>query len=169
MWTLRAILICISLMFFRLFTAIKITRLRMLSLALCPIFKRVICILMSNFLSSLYVLDNSPLLDVELMKIFAQSVGCELFLMKASFDLQLNEIPFINSQHEYLSHCSGQKVVSGTDKFKTITYFLFYKFCSFAFTLSPLIHLDLSFVQGDKYGSNCILLHADILVNSTIS
>ena len=28
-----------------------------------------------------------------------------------------------------------------------------------------LIHLDLSFVQGDKYGSICILLHADILLD----
>ena len=28
--------------------------------------------------------------------------------------------------------------------------------------LRSLIHLDLSFVQGDKYGSICILLHADI-------
>jgi hypothetical protein len=29
-------------------------------------------------------------------------------------------------------------------------------------TLRSLIHLDLSFVWGDKYGSTCILLHADI-------
>jgi hypothetical protein len=28
--------------------------------------------------------------------------------------------------------------------------------------LRSLIHLDLSFVQGNKYGSICILLHADI-------
>jgi hypothetical protein len=30
----------------------------------------------SNFLSSLYILDISPLLDVGLVKIFSQSVGC---------------------------------------------------------------------------------------------
>jgi len=28
--------------------------------------------------------------------------------------------------------------------------------------LRSLIHLDLSFVQGDKYKSICILLHVDI-------
>jgi hypothetical protein len=28
--------------------------------------------------------------------------------------------------------------------------------------LRSLIHLDLSFIQGDKYGSIWILLHADI-------
>ena len=40
-------------------------------------------------------------------------------------------------------------------------------FCSIrfsvsGFTLRSLIHLDLNFVQGDRYGSICILLHADI-------
>jgi hypothetical protein len=30
--------------------------------------------------------------------------------------------------------------------------------------LRPLIHLDLSFVQGDRYGSICILLPAGIQV-----
>ena len=44
---------------------------------------------------------------------------------------------------------------------------LFPTFCSIRFSVSSfmlrsLIHLDLSFVQGDKYGSICILLHADI-------
>jgi hypothetical protein len=32
----------------------------------------------SNFLSSLYILVISPLSDVELVKIFSQSVGCLL-------------------------------------------------------------------------------------------
>ena len=31
--------------------------------------------------------------------------------------------------------------------------------------LRSLIHLDFSFVQGNKYGSICILLHADIQVD----
>jgi hypothetical protein len=31
-----------------------------------------------------------------------------------------------------------------------------------SFMLRSLTHLDLSFVQGDKYGTICILLHADI-------
>ena len=34
-----------------------------------------------------------------------------------------------------------------------------------SFMLQYWIHLDLSFVQADKYGSVCILLHADIQLN----
>ena len=36
------------------------------------------------------------------------------------------------------------------------------RFGESGFMLRSLIHLDLSFVQGDKYGSMCILLHEDI-------
>ena len=43
---------------------------------------------MSNFLSSLYVLDISPLSDVGLVKIFSQSVGCHFVLLTLSFALQ---------------------------------------------------------------------------------
>jgi hypothetical protein len=44
--------------------------LRGLCLVLYPIFNRVIWFSESNFLSSLYILDISPLLDVGLLKIF---------------------------------------------------------------------------------------------------
>ena len=42
----------------------------------------------SNFLNSLYILDISPLLGVELVKIFSQSVGCPYILLTVSFALQ---------------------------------------------------------------------------------
>ena len=42
----------------------------------------------SNFLSSLYILDISPLSDVGLVKIFPQSVGCSFVLLTVSFALQ---------------------------------------------------------------------------------
>ena len=47
---------------------------------------------------------------------------------------------------------------------------LFHTFSYIRFSISgfrwrSLIHLDLSFVQGDKNGSICILLHADCEVN----
>ena len=45
-------------------------------------------LLESNFLSSLYILDISPLLDVGLVKIFSQSVGCLFVLLTVSFALQ---------------------------------------------------------------------------------
>jgi hypothetical protein len=53
----------------------------------------------SSFLSSLYILDISPLLDVGLVKIFSQSVGC-LFCPTDSVlclteALQFYEVPFV--------------------------------------------------------------------------
>ena len=39
---------------------------------------------------------------------------------------------------------------------------LLIRFCVSGFMLRSLIHLDLSFMQGDKYGSVYVLLHADI-------
>ena len=39
-------------------------------------------------MSSLYILDISPLLDVGLVKIFTQSVGCCFVLLRVSFALQ---------------------------------------------------------------------------------
>ena len=41
----------------------------------------------SNFLSSLHILDISPLLDVGLVKIFSQFVGCRFVLLTVSFCL----------------------------------------------------------------------------------
>ena len=44
---------------------------------------------------------------------------------------------------------------------EAISYFLLHQIQCIWFMLRSLIHLDQSFVQGNKYGSNCILLHAD--------
>jgi hypothetical protein len=41
-----------------------------------------------NFLSSFYILDISPLSDVQLVKIFPQSVGYHFVLLTMSFALQ---------------------------------------------------------------------------------
>jgi hypothetical protein len=53
--------------------------------------------LVISFLSSLYSLDISPVLDVGLVKIFYQSVGCRFVSSTMSFALQFHEVPFINS------------------------------------------------------------------------
>ena len=42
------------------------------------------------------------------------------------------------------------------------------RFSVFGFMLRFLIYMDLSIVQGDKYGSICILLYAAISLTSTI-
>jgi len=44
--------------------------------------------LWSNFLSSLYILDISPLSVLGLVKIFSQSVSCHFVLTTVSFSLQ---------------------------------------------------------------------------------
>lgn len=43
---------------------------------------------MSSFLNYFYILDNSPLLDVELMEIFSHSVGCHFILSAVFFALK---------------------------------------------------------------------------------
>ena len=63
-------------------------------------------LLAPNFLSSLYILHISPLLDVGLVKIFSQSVGYHFVLMMVSFELQklfsfmrhINLFAFLNMQ-----------------------------------------------------------------------
>jgi hypothetical protein len=56
----------------------------------------------SNFLSCLYVLDISPVSDVELVKIFSQSVGVRFFfpidsVLCLTEALQFYEVSFANS------------------------------------------------------------------------
>ena len=45
-------------------------------------------ILLSNFVSSLYILEISPLSDLGLVKIFSHSVGCLFVLLTVSLSLQ---------------------------------------------------------------------------------
>ena len=70
-WNLRVVLICISLM-------IK---------DCTPFSIGFFGSLVSNFLSSLYILDITPLSDIGLVKIFSQSVGCLFVLLTVSFAL----------------------------------------------------------------------------------
>ena len=75
---------------------LEISLLRNLCLAMYPIFKiRSFGLLVSSFLSSLYILDISSLSDVKLVKIFSHFVGCRFVLLMVFFALQ-NEVPFIN-------------------------------------------------------------------------
>jgi hypothetical protein len=56
---------------------------------------------------------------------------------------------------------SVQKVISCTNKFNAFPNFSSTRFSVSGFMLRSLIHLDLSFMQGNRYGSICILLHAN--------
>jgi hypothetical protein len=119
----------------------------------------------SSFLSSLYILDISPLSDLGLLKILSQSVGGCYVLLTVSFGLQKK---FCNFTRSYLSilDLTAQAIAVLFRYFLPVSISLrfFPTFCSMNFSVSgfmwrSLIDLDLSFVQGDKNGSIHILLH----------
>jgi hypothetical protein len=94
-WNLRVVLICIFLMikdvehFFRFFSAIQYSSVENCLFSSVPHFLiGLFGFLESNFLSSLYVLDISPLLDLGLAKIISQYVGSLLDLLTVSFAFQ---------------------------------------------------------------------------------
>ena len=94
-WNLRVVLICICLItkdcehFFRCFSAIQDSSVVNSRFNSTPHFLiGLFSFLVINFLSSLYILDINPLSDVELVKIFSQSVGCWFVLLAMSFALQ---------------------------------------------------------------------------------
>jgi hypothetical protein len=78
----------------------SIPQFRIFCLVLYPIFKiGLFGFLESNFLSSLYIFDISPLFDLVLVKIFSQSVGGLFVLLTVSFASQ----KFCNFMRSYLS------------------------------------------------------------------
>jgi hypothetical protein len=94
-WNLRVVLICISLMikdvvhFFKCFSALQYSSVENYLFSSVPHFLiGLFGSLESTFLSSLYILGISPLLDVVLVKIFSQSVVCPFVLLTVSFALQ---------------------------------------------------------------------------------
>jgi hypothetical protein len=118
----------------------------------------------SKFLSSSYILNISPLLDLGLVKIFFLSVVCLFVLLTMSFALQ----KLFNCMRSHLSilYLTAQAISVLLRNFfpMPITSRLFPTFSSISFRVSgfmwsSLIHLDLSFVQVDKNGSIYILLH----------
>ena len=102
---------------------------------------------MSSFLSCLYILDSSPLFDVGLVRIFSHSVGCCFVLLTVFFSLQ----KLFSFMRPYLLSISVS-VLLVSCAFKTTSNFLFIRVSVTGFMLRSLIHLDLSFVQGNRYG-----------------
>ena len=118
----------------------------------------------SSFLSSLYILDISPLSDLGLVKILSQSVGGLFVLLTVSFALQ----KLCNFMRSYLSilDLTMQAIAVLFRNFPPvpISSRLFPTFSPINFNVSgfmcsSLIHLDLRFVQGYKNGSIHFLLH----------
>ena len=132
-----------------------IPQVRILCLALSPIFLMgLFDFLESTFLSSLYILDISPLSDLGLVKIFSQSVGGLFVLLTMSFALQ----KFCNFMRSYLSilELTAQATAVLFRKISPVPILsrLFLTFSSISlsvsgFMWSSLIHLDLALVQED--------------------
>ena len=122
---------------------------------------------MSSFLSSLYILEIRSLSDEGLVKIFSQSVGCLLVLRTVSFALP----KLLSFRRSHLFIVAPIVCATGVLPRKwspvpmscrLLPTFSSIKLNVVRLLLRSLIHLDLSFVHGDRYGSIFILLHVDI-------
>jgi hypothetical protein len=171
-WNLRVVLICISLMtkdvehFFFFLGASQtfgIPQLRILSLALYPIFIGLFGFLESNFLSSLYILDISPISDLGLVKNFSQSTGCHFVLVTVSFVLQ--KLCNFMTSHLSILDLTAQAIgvlfrkFSRAHIFQALPHFLLYKFQCLWFYVEFLDPLRLELCTRDKNGPIHSLLH----------
>ena len=127
----------------------------------------LIRVLVCSFLSSLHILEIRPLSDGGLVKIFSQSEGSLFVLLTVIFALQ----KFLSFRRSHLFIISLIVCVTGVLPRKwspvpmscrLLPTFSSIRFKVVRLTLRFLIHLDLSFVHGDRYGSIFILLQVDI-------
>ena len=104
-------------------------------------------LLVSNFLSSLYILEITHLSDVELVKIFSHSVGCHFVLLTVSFALE----KFFRFRRSHLLIVSLRVCAAGVLFRKwfpvpmSSSVLPTMRFSMVGFMLRSLIHLDLSF------------------------
>ena len=129
--------------------------------------------LMSNFLSSLHILEISPLSDVGLVKIFSHSVGCLFLLLTVSFALQ----KFLSFRKFHLFIVALRVCATGVIfrkwshvpmHWRLLPTFSSIRFCVVRFILRSLIHLDLSFVHGDKFECSSSLAVREMKIKITL-
>ena len=153
-------LICFSLMtkavehFFRCFSAIRYSSVENSLFSFHYIFNRIIWFSGSNFLSSLYLLGISPILDVKLVIVF-QSVGCCFVLLTVSFALQklCSFMRFYFLIVDLRAQAIGvlfRKISVVPMCLKFFPTFFSIRFSVSCFTWWSLTHLNLNFVQGDR-------------------
>ena len=111
----------------------------------------------STFMSSLHILDIIPLSDLILVNIFSQSVVSLSVLLTVSFALQ-KLCNFMRS-HLLILNLTAQAIADLFRNFclMPISLRLLHMFLSISVSVSgvmwsSLIHLHLSFVQGDENG-----------------
>jgi hypothetical protein len=102
-WNLRVVLICISLftndfeVFFRCFSAIQDSSVMKCQFSSIHSFLIVLfAFLVINFLSSLYILDISPLLGMGLVPISRLLIGLIDYALCLTEAFQFHEVPFIS-------------------------------------------------------------------------
>jgi hypothetical protein len=124
-------------------------------------------------LSYLCILDISPQSDSGLVKILSQSVGGFFVLLTVSFALP-KLCNFMRS-HLLILDLTAQAIVVQFRNFSPVPIssrlsptFSSISFSVSGFIWSSLIHLDLSYIQGDKNGSFCILLHDNYQVEPAL-
>ena len=97
----------------------------------------------SSFLSSLYILDISPLSDLGLVKILSQSVGGLFVLLTVSFALQKlcnfmrSHLSILDVQHKSLLFCSIASVLCLTEALQFYEVPFVNSCCSGNFPLCP--------------------------------
>ena len=118
----------------------------------------LIRVLVSSFLSSLYILEIRPLSNEGLVKIFSQSEGSLFVVLTVSFSLQ--KLLSFSRSHLFIDSIFGCAPRVLLRKWSPVPMCcrLLPTFSSITFNvvrliLRSLIHLDLSFVHGDRYGS----------------
>ena len=108
------------------------------------------------------MLEIRPRSEVVLVKIFSHSVGCRFVLLTMSFALQkLFSFTYCFSQC-LCCWVIFRKWSPVPMRSSVLPTFSSVRFSVADFMLRSLIHLDLSFVHGDRHGSIFILLHVDI-------
>ena len=110
---------------------------------------------MINFLSSVCILEIRPMSDVGLVKIFSHSVGCHFVLLTVSFALQ--KLFSFRRSHLLIFSLSVRAAGVLFRKWfpvpmhsNVLPTFSSIRFSVAGFMLRSLIHLDLSFVHGDR-------------------
>ena len=158
LWSLRTLNISLGA-----YPPFKILQLWILGLVLYPIFwLGCLGFLVINLLSSLYILDISPLSDMGISEDFFP----QFVLLTMSFALQKLS-SFMRSHLSIFDHRAWaigvlfRKFSPVPMSSRLFPIFSAIRFSVSSFMLRSLVHLELNFVQGDKYGSIFILLHSD--------
>ena len=129
-------------------------------------------LLMTNFMSSLYILEINSLSDMGLMEIFSHSVGSHFVLLTMSFALQ-KLLSFRRSYLLIVSHSVCATGIIFRKRFPVPVHssvlftFSSVRFSVIGFMLKSLIQMDLSFLHGNRYGS--IFIFSYMLISSYAS